>query len=80
MSLYRIFLRLGYHVLALDYRGFGDSSPVSLSGLTEDSVVADARAGLEWVTSKLGDKERIDCSCINSLYCPHLHYDGKVNL
>jgi len=59
VSLYRIFLRLGYHVLALDYRGFGDSSPVSLSGLTEDSVVADARAGLEWVTSKLGDKAQV---------------------
>ena len=28
--LYHALLQLGYHVLAVDYRGFGDSSPVSV--------------------------------------------------
>lgn len=56
IALYRILLSLGYYVLAVDYRGFGDSSPVVLN---EDTVVADARAALGWVTSKLGDSAKV---------------------
>lgn len=54
--LYHALLQLGYHVLAVDYRGFGDSSPV---WLCESSVVADARAALDWVSAKLGDRCRV---------------------
>lgn len=56
IALYRLLLSLGYYVLAVDYRGFGDSSPVEL---TENSVVADARAAVAWLTSKLGDCARV---------------------
>jgi pimeloyl-ACP methyl ester carboxylesterase len=56
IALYRLLLSLGYYVLAIDYRGFGDSSPVEL---TENSVVADARAAVAWLTSKLGDCARV---------------------
>ena len=56
VGLYRQLLSLGYYVLAVDYRGYGDSSPVELG---EASVVADARAALHWVTSKLGDRARV---------------------
>ena len=52
IALYKVFLSLGYYVLAIDYRGFGDSSAVLL---TEDTVVADARAALAWITAKLGE-------------------------
>jgi len=52
IALYRVFLSLGYYVLAIDYRGFGDSSTVLL---TEDTAVADARAALGWITAKLGE-------------------------
>lgn len=44
VQLYRLLLEMGYYVLAIDYRGFGDSSPVDL---TETSVVADARCCTE---------------------------------
>ena len=56
ISLYRVFLSLGYYVLAIDYRGFGDSSTVLL---TEDTAVADARAALGWITAKLGEACRV---------------------
>jgi len=56
VSLYKVFLAMGYYVLAIDYRGFGDSSPVNLS---EETVVADARAALGWITSKLGEKMKV---------------------
>ena len=49
-------LSLGYYVLALDYRGYGDSTNIKPS---EDSVVSDARAALDWLTNKLGDKAKI---------------------
>eukprot|EP00092_Neocalanus_flemingeri_P035286 GFUD01038391.1.p1 GENE.GFUD01038391.1~~GFUD01038391.1.p1 ORF type:complete len:217 (-),score=81.20 GFUD01038391.1:1391-2002(-) len=47
---------MGFYVLAIDYRGFGDSSPVDLK---EETVVADARAALGWITSKLGEKVKV---------------------
>ena len=56
VSLYKILLEMGFYVLAIDYRGFGDSSPVSLK---EETVVADARAALGWITGKLGEKATI---------------------
>eukprot|EP00090_Calanus_glacialis_P001841 TRINITY_DN11369_c0_g1_i1.p1 TRINITY_DN11369_c0_g1~~TRINITY_DN11369_c0_g1_i1.p1 ORF type:complete len:329 (-),score=117.80 TRINITY_DN11369_c0_g1_i1:1353-2339(-) len=56
VALYKVFLAMGYYVLAIDYRGFGDSSPV---GLKEETVVADARAALGWITSKLGEKVKV---------------------
>jgi len=56
VSLYKVFLSMGFYVLAVDYRGFGDSSPVDLK---EETVVADARAALGWITSKLGEKVKV---------------------
>ena len=43
-------------MLSLDYRGYGDSTNISP---TEDTVVKDARSGLSWLTSKLGDQVKI---------------------
>jgi len=56
IGLYKVLLSLGYYVLALDYRGYGDSTNIKPS---EDSVVSDARAALDWLTDKLGDKAKI---------------------
>ena len=56
VALYKVFLSLGYYVLSIDYRGYGDSTNISP---TEKSVVTDARAALAWLTSKLGDKVKI---------------------
>ena len=56
VSLYKVFLSLGYYVLSIDYRGYGDSTNISP---TEQSLVTDARAGLAWLTSKLGDQVKI---------------------
>jgi len=56
VALYKKFLAMGFYVLAIDYRGFGDSSPVQLR---EETVVADARSALGWITSKLGEKVKV---------------------
>jgi abhydrolase domain-containing protein 12 len=56
VGLYKHLIKQGFYVLAIDYRGFGDSSPVSLS---EKTVVEDARAALGWISDKLGDKGKI---------------------
>ena len=56
VSLYKVFLSLGYYVLSIDYRGYGDSTNIAP---TEQSVVSDARAGLAWLTSKLGEKVKV---------------------
>ena len=56
VALYKEFLSLGYYVLSIDYRGYGDSTNLSP---TEQTVVTDARAGLAWLTSKLGDQVKI---------------------
>lgn len=56
VGLYKILLNLGYYVLAVDYRGYGDSSPVSLS---EKTVVEDARAALTWIHEKIGFKAKV---------------------
>jgi len=52
VSLYEMLLGQGLHVLAIDYRSFGDSSRVPL---TEQTVVDDGLAVLDWVKSELGD-------------------------
>ena len=56
VGLYKLLIKLGYYVLAIDYRGFGDSSPVKLS---ETTAVEDARAALSWIQDKLGDKVKV---------------------
>ena len=40
-ELYKIFQRCGHHVLAVDYRGFGQSS--ALYPLSETTLVSDAQ-------------------------------------
>jgi len=47
---YNILLSLGYKVLAFDYRGFGDSSKISLD---QDSVVFDTIKAYDWLVAKL---------------------------
>jgi len=42
--------RLGVNVLAIDYRGFGDSEGVP----SQVGLVKDARAGWDWLTSEMG--------------------------
>ena len=56
VGLYKKLLALGYYVLAVDYRGYGDSTVISP---TEASCVMDARAALAWLTAKLGDKVKV---------------------
>ena len=46
---------LGFSVLAIDYRGFGKSSP----GLpSEDTAYEDARAAWQWLAAKYPDRQR----------------------
>jgi len=45
----------GYNVLAIDYRGYGRSSPVVLS---EQSVVEDALAAWRWLDDRVPDRSR----------------------
>jgi pimeloyl-ACP methyl ester carboxylesterase len=52
VQLYKELVGLGCHVLAFDYRSYGDSSRVSL---TETSVVEDGLAVLAWVEEAVGD-------------------------
>ena len=51
VGLYNVLLKLGYSVLAFDYRGFGDSAHCSLD---ESSVVQDAILAFEWLRQKVG--------------------------
>jgi len=56
-SVYRLrgFRDAGYHVLAIDYRGFGRSSP----GLpSEESVYEDAEAAWTWLDARVPDRRR----------------------
>lgn len=46
IELYRILQRLGYHVIAMDYRGFADSSDISP---TENGCVSDAYAMYRYI-------------------------------
>ena len=57
VGLYKVLLACGYKVLALDYRGFGDSS--TDNAVTEDTVVEDARAAIAWMRDRLNDSEQL---------------------
>ena len=48
VDMYKLMRKLGYHVLTLDYRGYGDSDPVSPS---EEGVVRDALAVYEYISN-----------------------------
>jgi len=45
-ALYILFQKMGYHVLAIDYRGYGDSSKTTLS---QTSMVEDANSAFKWL-------------------------------
>ncbi|XP_029038033.1 lysophosphatidylserine lipase ABHD12 isoform X2 [Osmia bicornis bicornis] len=46
LELYKLFQSLDYHVIAFDYRGYGDSEEAELS---ESGVVTDSKYILEWL-------------------------------
>lgn len=48
VDMYKLLRNLGYHVLALDYRGYGDSDPVSPS---EEGVVRDALTVYDYISN-----------------------------
>ena len=48
-ALYQMFQKMGHYVLAIDYRGYGDSSWISPS---QTSMVHDAQTALEWLTQR----------------------------
>ncbi|XP_055591602.1 lysophosphatidylserine lipase ABHD12 isoform X2 [Uranotaenia lowii] len=48
VELYQLLRSLNYHVVTMDYRGYGDSSPISP---TERGVVFDALAVYQYITS-----------------------------
>ena len=45
-ALYKLFQNMGYYVLAIDYRGYGDSSEIRPS---QTSMVEDAKAAFNWL-------------------------------
>lgn len=57
-SLYRVLAyNLNYHLVAIDYRGYGDSENLSP---TVDGLIRDATAGYEWLLSQANhDSKRI---------------------
>jgi len=48
---YTVLRNLGYHVVTIDYRGYGDSSPLAP---TEEGVVEDALASYQWLCGAVG--------------------------
>lgn len=48
-TLYRLFQKMGYYVLAIDYRGYADSTWLSPS---QTSLVADAKAAFDWLSER----------------------------
>ena len=56
VGLYNLLLKEGFNVLAIDYRGFGDSTDISED---EDTVVQDALIGLDWLRNKVGETANI---------------------
>ena len=55
VNLYNVLLKEGFKILTIDYRGFGDSSDISID---EGTVVQDAFAALDWLRENVED----DCS------------------
>ena len=56
VGLYRLLLSLGYNILTIDYRGFGDSSKIET---TEETVVLDSRTALHWLKARVDKGENI---------------------
>ena len=56
VGLYKVLLASGFTVLAVDYRGFGDSSAADT---TEETVVEDARVAISWTRDRIGDGEQL---------------------
>ncbi|CAD5224821.1 unnamed protein product [Bursaphelenchus okinawaensis] len=52
IELYKILSKMGYHVFALDYRGYGDST----GRPTEAGIVADSRAVFDYVKRLVPDR------------------------
>ena len=50
-ELYWLLQNQDYHVIAFDYRGFADSSPVAL---TEETTVEDGLAVYSWARDMIG--------------------------
>ena len=46
---------MGYRVLAIDYRGFADSSSVDV---TETTLLEDALVSVAWIKNKIDDRDR----------------------
>lgn len=53
VELYKIIASQGFHVLAVDYRGYGDSTGAP----TEDGVVADAYFVYKWLRQRIGTRK-----------------------
>ena len=56
VGLYKALVGMGHHVMAVDYRGYGDSTNTWPS---EETMVSDARAALAWLTDKVGDQTKV---------------------
>lgn len=57
VSLYKLLLAAGYPVLAIDYRGFADSTEIE--DIRESTVVEDAARALRYVRETLGEEKVI---------------------
>jgi abhydrolase domain-containing protein 12 len=53
VQLYKVLSKLSFHVVTIDYRGYGDSSGVP----TEDGVVADAYFTYKWLRKRSGNSK-----------------------
>lgn len=56
LQMYNVLLAQGFTILAIDYRGFGDSSRLEM---TETSVVEDSRAAIRWMREREGTSATI---------------------
>lgn len=54
LELYSVLQNLDAHVIAVDYRGFADSSPVKP---TENGVVRDSRVVYKWIKERIGSSQ-----------------------
>ncbi|XP_057320141.1 lysophosphatidylserine lipase ABHD12 isoform X1 [Microplitis mediator] len=56
IELYKVFQDLDYHVIAFDYRSYGDSDPADLSEL---GVVTDSKYVVQWLINKVNNSAPI---------------------
>ncbi|KAL1124721.1 hypothetical protein AAG570_001344, partial [Ranatra chinensis] len=54
VELYKVLQQNNFHVIAFDYRSYGDSSPVEA---TEEGVVSDTKAVYKWLKEKAKDSK-----------------------